>query len=220
MNKDNERSNRRYAVIRGRKARPVTTARARVEILDSIKDVMKDDEESDDSCSSEADDEGGGDEEDNGAEESSPKDSRVIDPSKESNIDQGPGKQSLPAAHTLNCDSSTDQPVIVLDPPKESKLAGPPTPEVHILNSAPISPAMPPVLYTPAMSPPELDLAGGPGERNSLFKALAGFWPQPNHVGRHGDNDDPMSDPEHIFRDSSMVVRTDEPTSIIALALK
>jgi 1-phosphatidylinositol-3-phosphate 5-kinase len=32
--------------------------------------------------------------------------------------------------------------------------------------------------------------------------------------------DDLIGDPEHIFRDSSMVVRTDEPTSIIALALK
>ena len=32
--------------------------------------------------------------------------------------------------------------------------------------------------------------------------------------------DDFMADPEHIFRESSMVVRTDEPTSIIALTLK
>ena len=56
INKDTDKANRRYAVIRGRKARPVTTARAKAEILDSIKDAIKDESESSDS--SEADDEG------------------------------------------------------------------------------------------------------------------------------------------------------------------
>lgn len=219
IGRDNERANRRYAVIRGRRARPVTTARARVEILDSIKDVMKDDEESDDSCSSEADDEGGGDEEDNGGDESSSKGSQVIAPAREPNPIRR-SEQTLPLSQILEDGSRLERPAMVLDAPKEDKLAEPPTTEVHILNSAPISPAMPPIPYTPTVSPPELDLSGVAGERNSLFKTLAGFWPQQTQGNRHNDNDDPMSDPEHIFRDSSMVVRTDEPTSIIALALK
>ena len=220
MSKDNERNSRRYAVIRGRKARPVTTARAKVEILDSIKDVMKDDEESDESGSSEADDEGGGDEEDNAADENSPKDSQVIVPVSAPEAPQGPGKDLLPARQGPASDLPPEQPAIVLNTPEEDKLAQPPAPEVHILNSVPVSPAMPPLPSTPAISPPELDLAGPPGERTSLLKTLAGFWPQQIQGNRPNENDDPMSDPEHIFRDSSMVVRTDEPTSIIALALK
>lgn len=219
IGKDNERANRRYAVIRGRKARPVTTARAKVEILDSIKDVMKDDEESDDSGSSEADDEGGGDEEDNAADENSPKDSQVIAPASAPEAPQGPGKDLLPTLQSPASDLPPEQPAIVLDAPKEYKLAHPPTPEVHVLNSVTASPAMPPLPSTPAFSPSELDLAGPPGERTSILKTLAGFWPQQIQGSRPNENDDPMSDPEHIFRDSCMVVRTDEPTSIIALAL-
>jgi 1-phosphatidylinositol-3-phosphate 5-kinase len=68
----------------------------------------------------------------------------------------------------------------------------------------------------------DLDLGTSGQERNSLLKALSGFWPQnlPHRIRFDDETDDPIRDPEHIFRDSAMVVRTDEPTSIIALALK
>lgn len=218
INRDTERANRRYAVIRGRRARPVATARAKVEILESIKDAMKDDEESDGSSHSEADDEGGGDEDETCLDERSPKNS-LSPPSGSADACQGPGQQLAPAAES-DAVSGQGQPAIVLDAPKEDKLAEPPTPNVRILNSEPPSPAMPPITSTPAISPPDLDLAGPAGERTSILKTLAGFWPQQTQVTRQLNDDDPMSDPEHIFRDSSMVVRTDEPTSIIALALK
>jgi 1-phosphatidylinositol-3-phosphate 5-kinase len=59
ISKDTERSTRRYAVIRGgRKPRPVASARAKVEILDSVRDAVKDEESESASESSEADDEG------------------------------------------------------------------------------------------------------------------------------------------------------------------
>ncbi len=61
INRDNERSNRRYAVIRGKRARPVTLSRPKLEILESIKDMINDESESSDS--SEADDDGGDDDE-------------------------------------------------------------------------------------------------------------------------------------------------------------
>jgi 1-phosphatidylinositol-3-phosphate 5-kinase len=217
INRDTERANRRYAVIRGRRARPVATARAKVEILESIKDVMKDDEESSESGSSEADDEGG-DEDDAGADERSPKDSHTSPSHNGISVSNGPGQ--LTPASDSETGSTQGQPAIVLDVPNEDKLSKPRAPEVRILNSVPASPALPPIPSTPAVSPPELDLAGPAGERTSILKTLAGFWPQQTQVARQNDNDDPMSDPEHIFRDSSMVVRTDEPTSIIALALK
>jgi 1-phosphatidylinositol-3-phosphate 5-kinase len=60
INKDNDRTNRRYAVIRGRRALPVASSLATVEVLDSVKDAIQDESESSDS--SEADDEGGDDE--------------------------------------------------------------------------------------------------------------------------------------------------------------
>ena len=63
MNRDSERANRRFAVIRGKRARPVASARAKVAVLESIKDAIKDESESSDS--SEADDEGGGEDDDN-----------------------------------------------------------------------------------------------------------------------------------------------------------
>jgi hypothetical protein len=62
ISRDNERATRRYAVIRGgRKPRPVASARAKVEILDSVRDAVKDEESESSSESSEADDEGEGD---------------------------------------------------------------------------------------------------------------------------------------------------------------
>jgi 1-phosphatidylinositol-3-phosphate 5-kinase len=68
-----------------------------------------------------------------------------------------------------------------------------------------------------------MELEHGPTgtERVSILKAISGLWLQQQSRNREAlDAEDPMNDPEHIFRDSSMVVRTDEPTSIIALALK
>ncbi|KAG5220971.1 1-phosphatidylinositol-3-phosphate kinase [Salix suchowensis] len=65
LRRDTERSKTRYAVIRGKKARPVASARAKVEILESIKDVVQDDESEGLNSSSEADDEGEGDEDRN-----------------------------------------------------------------------------------------------------------------------------------------------------------
>lgn len=213
INRDNERANRRYAVIRGRRARPVATARAKVEILESIKDAMKDDEESDDSGHSEADDEGGGDEDEN---ERSPKES-LSPPSGTTDAHVEQEQQAVPSVESEEFPTQ-DQPAVVLEPPKEDRPGQTPTSNVQILNSAPPSPAMPPIPTTPAISPPDLDLAGPAGERTSILKTLAGFWPQ-TQPARQLNEDDPMADPEHIFRDSSMVVRTDEPTSIIALAL-
>jgi 1-phosphatidylinositol-3-phosphate 5-kinase len=65
MSKDNERANRRYAVLKGRKARPVTVARARVEVFKNAQEAAQDPSD-DSSQSSEADDE------DEGEEDSAP----------------------------------------------------------------------------------------------------------------------------------------------------
>lgn len=215
INKDNERANRRYAVIRGRRARPVASSRAKVEVLDSVKDAIQDESESSDS-SSEADDEGGDDEDTH-------KSSAKVSPEVSGTLPvRGAGdeaKDPTPAQFSeLNAPpSSSESPGVS----SESLLAS----RRETLISAPSSPYLSSIAYpkAPLPTPPyDLDL-GPPGqERNSLFsRALSGFWPQniPHRNRVDDETDDPRYDPEHIFRDSSMVVRTDEPTSIIALAL-
>ncbi|KAJ3558998.1 hypothetical protein NM688_g604 [Phlebia brevispora] len=216
LNRDNERANRRYAVIRGRRARPVATARAKVEILESIKDAINDEEDSDGSDSSEADDEGGDEEEPHPSKRSTGGNSLVSLPTDSAEATEVP-PESLPTHPEI----TETQPAVILETAKEDELLRPPTPvEPLQALSIPVSPALPPLPATPAASPPvELDLGSTGPERVSLLKTLAGLWPQQPQPSRIFDADDPMSDPEHIFRDSSMVVRTDEPTSIIALAL-
>ncbi|KAL4251514.1 1-phosphatidylinositol-3-phosphate 5-kinase [Abortiporus biennis] len=213
INKDNERANRRYAVIRGRRARPVATARAKVEILESIKDAIKDESESSDS--SEADDEGD-DEEDEPPKVKKP------------TLDSSNVPETLGDAIAQSEESHLPAEVVQMPPPSvnvegsaDDSISQPETPSIPSITSTPPSippsPAIVPQITPQLSPPPELDIGAG-SERHSILKALSGFWPQPVQP-RHADTDDLMSDPEHIFRDSSMVVRTDEPTSIIALAL-
>lgn len=215
ISKDNDRANRRYAVIRGRRARPVASSLATVEILDSVKDAIQDESESSDS--SEADDECDDDEDthkpsyknkmsleasgslatqstDNAAEDSTA-------PRTEQNASPSPGNsQGAPSESPLISRKSTLTSV-------------PPSP--YLSSTADLKAPIPSPLY-------DLDLSSSGPERHSLLKALSGFWPQnlPHPSRVDDETDDPIRDPEHIFRDSSMVVRTDEPTSIIALALR
>ncbi|KAF9225371.1 hypothetical protein BS17DRAFT_730801 [Gyrodon lividus] len=205
----NERANRRYAVIRGRKARPVASSLATVEVLDSIKDAIKDESDSSDS-SSEADDEGGDEDDGRKPTESSPEQSTT-----------------LPIVTVQEHTDTSPVPVPIHEevtpvPPTSTPPLPPPVAELEPSRSEPPSPFLRSRLpeMNPPPTPPTISLDDLPG-RNSIFRqALQGLWP-PQFPSRRVefDYEDPFNDPEHIFRDSSMVVRTDEPTSIIALAL-
>ncbi|KAG6334021.1 hypothetical protein ID866_5064 [Astraeus odoratus] len=212
INRDNERANRRYAVIRGRKARPVAFAKATVEVLESIRDAIRDETDLSDG-SSEADDEGGDEDEarksfDKIAMESSPEQSQILPVvTTEENCDAAPALV-LPAEETSVPVSSTPP----LAPPSaglEHVHSFPPSP---FLRSEPSGQLIPP-------TPPIISLEDFPG-RSILGHALRGLWPS-QLPSRRADleTEDPLNDPEHVFRDSLMVVRTDEPTSIIALSL-
>ncbi|KAK0465503.1 uncharacterized protein EV420DRAFT_1514638 [Desarmillaria tabescens] len=200
LGRDAERSKSRYNVIRGRRARPVGSARARVEVLDSVKDAINDESESS-SSSSEADDEGDGNEEPSVAELIEQTETQSVAP-----------QTAPPTSTTFAVDSTDAKDANHKGPYDQMKPAPliplPPSPFLKMDNNMPVT-------------PPHSDIEMGAGtERNPILKALSGFWAQPLPTSRSAfEGDDPMSDPEHIFRDSSMVVRTDEPTSIIALAL-
>ena len=216
LGREAERSKGRYAVIRSRPARPVIYARAKVEVLDSVKDAIADDSESSNS-SSEADDEDEGNDEDRPAPPLLQRQSPSSEPATSSTV--------LPSEPEVVIQPEpTTQPEMSLEPPQVS-----PTPEVRdgettarLLPPGQITLPSSPFLKAVksrqdmALTPPtDMDLGT---ERSSFLKALSVFWLQPTRNSIEGD--DPMNDPEHIFRDSSMVVRLDEPTSIIALALK
>ncbi|KAH9982757.1 hypothetical protein BGW80DRAFT_1264842 [Lactifluus volemus] len=201
INKDNERANRRYAVIRGRRARPVASSRATVEILDSVKDAIQDESESSDS-SSEADDEGGDDEDTH-------KSSDKMSPESSNSMPADLPESNLPS-------SSGNRPTVLSESPQTSRRD-----TVSSMSSTPYlsSTTDPKAPMSSPLYDPDVSTPGQ--ERKSLLKALSGFWPQnlPHRARVDDEMDDPIGDPEHIFRDCSMVVRLDEPTSIIALAL-
>lgn len=177
-----------------------------MEVLDSVKDAIKDESESSNS-SSEADDEGDGNDEERTV-------AQLVQESPESELQLPPAAKTAPPLATFpestetNEDTKETLEVPTLPPPGPISL--PPSP---FLSSMKMDHSM-------SLTPPHSDLESGT-ERNSILKALSGFWLQPPPTSRSSlEGDDLMNDPEHIFRDSSMVVRTDEPTSIIALALK
>ncbi|KAF9245716.1 hypothetical protein BU15DRAFT_85418 [Melanogaster broomeanus] len=201
IGRENERASRRYAVIiRGRKA-----------LLDSIKDAIRDESDISDS-SSEADDEGGDEYEGRKPTESSPEQSVTLPAATvEENTDVTPVPVPIHEEEAPVPPTSTPP----LPPPIVDLESSRPFPPSPFLSSAPPEKNPPPTPPTP----PTISLDELP--RNSIFRqALQGLWlPQLPSRRAEFDYEDPLNDPEHIFRDSSMVVRTDEPTSIIALAL-
>jgi len=169
-----------------------------------VKDAIQDESESSDS--SEADDEGGDDEDTHKAPEKdkiSPEATGSVQRTDEPR-DSVPAQPPEPNASPSPGNSqgvSSESPLISR---RSTLTSGPSSPSL----SSFIDPRVP-------IPSPLYDLDYTPGhERHSFLKALSGFWPQ--NVPHRDETDDP----EHIFRDSSMVVRTDEPTSIIALALR
>ena len=228
ISRDNERATRRYAVIRGgRKPRPVASARAKVEILDSVRDAVKDEESESPSESSEADDEGEGEDE---APVPAPKKNDSVNSTisrSETEPEMAPVTES-PAE--IEAGEEPPSSVVAQEP-----TGIPVTPPLRTVNetteSPPPSTSTSPTVSTnplPSSTRPHTsyvpaDADTGASERSSIFRALTGFWPGQAPQSRfrsESDVEDLMADPEHIFRDASMVVRTDEPTSIIALALK
>ncbi|EPT03489.1 hypothetical protein FOMPIDRAFT_1058729 [Fomitopsis schrenkii] len=209
INRDNERATRRYAVIRGRRPRPVANARAKVEVLDSIKDAIRDEAESSDS--SEADDEGEGEED---VEQKKPTEAPALATAAAQPAHSDLNSAETPIVQQEDTKQGEQRPEIAADSLDQADQALPSTSPVLAAMTQGAAP-----LASPA---PELEVGPGGTERHSILKALSGFWPQPVPQPRQRaetDAEDLMSDPEHIFRNSSMVVRTDEPTSIIALAL-
>lgn len=223
-------STRRYAVIRGGKQpRPVASARAKVKILDSVRDAIKDEESESPSESSEADDEREGDDEvlfsapkkndSMNSTTSRPETKPEIAPVTESPIEMGTCE--APPSSASDVAPAADRISIAAPPRPVNRAAESVMPSAS--TSPTVFPSPLPSATRPHTSYVATDTESGVSERNSIFRALTGFWPgnAPQSGFRwQNDVEDLTADSEHIFRDASMVVHTDEPTSIIALALK
>lgn len=211
LNREVERTKGRYNILRGKRARPVTSVRATVAVLDSVKDALRDDIDPSDS-SSEADDEGDGNEEGRplgppALSTEAPPPVLLSEQAEELVTDAPP---CAAPETTLPLTTSQDHPETEASHFELTPATA--LPEPMLLPAAQLLPLTKPDVTTPVV--PDLDVpTSGP---QSIFKALSEFW-QPR---LSAELEDSMSDPEHIFRDSSMIVRTDEPTSIVALALK
>jgi 1-phosphatidylinositol-3-phosphate 5-kinase len=71
----------------------------------------------------------------------------------------------------------------------------------------------------PKLSPEDLDLKELPKhERSSLMKMLTNFWAERSSSG-WTSLDYPLGSTDHVFADCDIIVREDEPSSIIAFAL-
>lgn len=213
LGRENEKASRRYSVIRGKRVRPVATARAKVEVLDSVMDAIKDESESSDS-SSEADDEGDGNDEGRRPTDNS----QLQEVSLDNSLVQ-PQTTGVPITESpdqsLTLEGFPKEPEIASMPPDQSEreTGGAATSVLSTSQDLPEAPSH--------QSSQDAEAERESNQSNSILKTI-GLWLQPQepqvHIRSDLDADDP--DPEHIFRESSMIVRTDEPTSMIALALK
>ncbi|KAH7107138.1 hypothetical protein BKA62DRAFT_765689 [Auriculariales sp. MPI-PUGE-AT-0066] len=226
ISKDSERANRRYAVIRGKKARPVATARAKVEVFNNIEDAIAD--MTDDSDSSEADDE------DEGAAPERPTPPNDL-PGDEQNqsllatttLKPSEPTPSLDAIVTPTVETSSD---VVEDSERSPTSQSLPKEQVSLaLDLSAVSPAVPHFFSDGrSFADPQSDVESLFGtDRHAFMRALSGLWTQPivgtPSSGRRSrvelEAEDQLVDPVHIFKDANIVVRTDEPTSIIAFTL-
>ncbi|KAB5595039.1 1-phosphatidylinositol-3-phosphate 5-kinase [Ceratobasidium theobromae] len=220
ISRESEKASRRNAIIRGRRARPVAQAKAKVEIFNNWKDALRDDESDSSDSSSEADDE------DDGEEETGKLRVDTLDP-------------------ILSVSDMASQSVSLEAPAPNADLKEKPMPEASEAEKCEGQPEPKPeiaperlVVYTPESSLPpspfirpirEHQLAPSnysenemsPGDRLSFLyrvsSAAMSRMQSREHIAMNLAY--PVAPTDHVFAESYITVREDEPTSIIALTL-
>lgn len=240
MSKDTER--RRYAVMKGRKARPVAIARAKVEVFSNIKDmhdVVEDGSDEGSSSSSEADDEDDGDDDTGPLISSDPSVNKTA-PTSEVTQTGAPIEDvvSAPAALGPLVDVI---PATPRDVPKDLAASSSSLEEAsHIPSTSPANTVDSTSSGHSGIDEPSLPAAMDTGHStetgSSMIGTVSAWW-------RSTQNAIPLQYPlsvsislcaaddcislifysstaEHVFAENSITVREDEPTSIIAFTLK
>lgn len=219
LSREAERDRQRRLQQEKRRPRPVSVAKAKVQVFSSLRDAFRDD--SDSSSSSEADDEideNDAEGEDSAAEDSAPLPRKDMLDAKEPTPPIAVKARPLaptPVATSLSTTPSEGSRLQITLPPFETNtplLTVPPTPALH-----PVSAGEKGGHSSHASQTSDAETASVTQERSSILKTLSGLW-----AFRAGDIvplEYPLAVTEHIFTDSKIVVREDEPTSIIAFTL-
>lgn len=231
---------KRISQARGKRAGRVGVTKAKVQVFNNVRDAFKDEFDSDSSAADNEEDEGdASDISVDSTGRSKPRRKSV------SQRVEGPLTKDEAAAESVVQDATPDMP----KEEEEESAADPPAvhlsdastdaarrkARLHIElapfdTNAPLPPMTPqalpattedegghkPLSQLSQMSESEMSSGGGV-ERSSILKTLTGLW-----AFRAGDFtplEYPLSAAEHIFVDSRVIVRENEPTSIIAFTL-
>ncbi|GAA5894437.1 hypothetical protein JCM8208_006239 [Rhodotorula glutinis] len=223
------RQNEKQQAMRKR-ARPIITSQPTVQIFENIRDAIKEDSDDDDGAGSDAES-GGADDEFDDEQEPPERDDeaklatdgtspaknahlRPPEPSTAPSTSAPTGISSMTMSDALARSSHGADPAGgLLMPPPALEQHSTAEPSDSDFPSIPPSPIMPDSFTFPRMSEGESSGA----ERRSIFNAFSSLW---NY--RNGDFS-PLAYPtlatEHVYADNPVVLRDDEPTSLIAHAL-
>ncbi|KAM0788818.1 hypothetical protein ACM66B_002904 [Microbotryomycetes sp. NB124-2] len=235
LSKANERERqKRFATIRSKRARPVVSEQPTIQVFDNVKDAAKEDSDDDTRSSDGADDEDD--------------DEHDVDSEAEgaSKIENAPGTQNDTADQSTNPElpdsepPATRPPISMADallwPPLEAILpvtdstrldapqqeaedvTAPKTSKTEQSSSEALSVPPSPLLPDHFATLPRMSEGESSGnERGSIMKAISSLWAYRGN--ELAPLEYPLAPSEHIFADNPILVRDDEPTSILAFAL-
>ncbi|KAL8278325.1 hypothetical protein RQP46_009217 [Phenoliferia psychrophenolica] len=207
---------RKMALFRGKRVRPVAVAHSTVQVFDNVRDAIKEDSDDDDSHSSD------------GADDEYDEDVDVDDEVKPVPV------EAEPVVHPSGPSEASSKESFVYDHPPESTDAAMHYPAARAAddsyNAQPLEDLAPPTDSEPPSVPPSPRLTDGfpvprvsegessGTERGSIIKAISNLWTY--RGGEFTPLEYPLHPSEHIFADNPILVREDEPSSIIAFALR
>ncbi|ORY91449.1 hypothetical protein BCR35DRAFT_274133 [Leucosporidium creatinivorum] len=233
LSRDNERERqRKLTLFRGKRARPVAIAHPTIQVFDNVKDAAKEDSDEDEGQSSDgADDEDDDEHEEDSEGDDDGKDSRSRSPDRRARVEPSTTstKESFTYDATAPAISMADalaRPTLQSVAPDEAAATvnAEDMPKVEISEAdatseadAPSVPPSPLLNEGFATLPRTSEGESSGNERGSIIKAISSLW-----AYRGGDFtplEYPLAAGEHIFADNPILVREDEPSSILAFAL-
>ncbi|KAK4700951.1 hypothetical protein P7C70_g5290, partial [Phenoliferia sp. Uapishka_3] len=218
VTKEAERERQRKLVAyRGKRARPVAVAHSTVEVFDNVKDAIKEDSDDDESHSSD----GADDEYDDDAEQPDVDEDSKPDPSQHHPKEVSAVSTQESFVYDTPLESAMHHPSALA--PDDSYSSKPPEPlAVLVRADGPDSSEPPSVPPSPRLSDgfpiPRMSEGESSGnERGSIIKAISNLWTY--RGGEFTPLDYPLHASEHLFAENPILVREDEPSSIIAFTL-
>ncbi|GAA5897193.1 hypothetical protein JCM6882_001813 [Rhodosporidiobolus microsporus] len=221
-----------------KRARPIITSQPTLQVFDNIRDAIKEDSEDEHESPSSASDSDGADDEFDDEQEAPDRDDEGINGDLKTSLaltrettlrpsdppprlpEQAAATSSMSDALVRSISVAALEPNAMLPP---LSIPPPPHPHEHLSRSVEPSdseyPSVPPSpLMADSFTFPRMSDAESSGaERKSIFNAFSSLW-----TYRNGDFS-PLAYPtmptEHVYADNPVVLRDDEPTSIIAHAL-